>query len=166
MKISFFLKTTEGFQILAKAHELEKAIEILKNINADGVMLDIDTAKYLFLQANHLPKHERTHVASRTHQGIQRVPIQEIYYFQADQKYVTVHHQKGALLIEDTLKDLETEFSDRFLRIHRNLLVNKNEIQYLEKDAEGAYFLKLYHFEKLFPVSRRKVPEVRRQMSK
>ncbi|MEE4302013.1 MAG: LytTR family DNA-binding domain-containing protein, partial [Pseudomonadales bacterium] len=65
----------------------------------------------------------RTHISARTRRGIELVPVDEIRYFQADQKYVTVRWPDGELLIDDTLRQLETEFGERFIRIHRNAIV-------------------------------------------
>lgn len=166
MKISFYVKTAEEFHVIAKATHIEKALEVISTIKADGVLLDIETAKLLFNRYAASPLKFRDHVVSKTHQGIKRVPIEEIYYFQADQKYVTVYHQQGTLLIEDTLKELENEFIDHFVRIHRHLLVSLKEIESLEKDESGKFWLKIKHSDTLFPVSRRKIVELRRQMIK
>ena len=37
------------------------------------------------------------------------LPVDEIRYFQAEHKYVTVGHPKQRLLIEESLKSLEAE---------------------------------------------------------
>ena len=50
---------------------------------------------------------KRTHISARTRRGLELVPVEEVCFFQADQKYVTVRHPGGELLIDDTLKELE-----------------------------------------------------------
>jgi two-component system response regulator AlgR len=42
------------------------------------------------------------------------------------------------MLIDESLKSLEQEFPDRFLRIHRNALVATRQLVGLEKGADGA----------------------------
>lgn len=74
-------------------------------------------------------KIKRHQITAKTYRGVELVPIENIYYFLADQKYVTVRHKNGSVLIDETLKDLESEFGDQFIRIHRNALVS---IQFLE----------------------------------
>ena len=70
-------------------------------------------------QANDDGKPEaRQHITARTHRGLELIPINDIYYFLADQKYVTVRHARGEVLVDETLKDLEDEFGERFLRVH------------------------------------------------
>lgn len=104
----------------------------------------------------------RTRVKAVTHQGIRLVPIENIYYFQAEHKYVTAVHTKGHLLIEDSLNSLEKEFSALFVRIHRKTLVAKQQIAMLEKDAKGRFFIRLRDGDELLAVSRRQLPQVRK----
>lgn len=107
----------------------------------------------------------RQQVMSRTHQGLQLVTIDKINYFQAEHKYVTAYHAAGQLLIEDSLDSLEREFAPAFLRIHRKILVAKNKVESLYKDATGHYFIKLHNVVEPLMVSRRKVAQVRKMLS-
>ncbi|MGD9591038.1 MAG: LytR/AlgR family response regulator transcription factor [Candidatus Berkiella sp.] len=107
----------------------------------------------------------RTHISSRTRRGIVLVPLSDIYYFRAEHKYVTVRHKDGEVLIEDTLKELETEFGERFLRIHRNCLVAMEYLQALEKNASGQPCIRLRGVPETLDVSRRHVAHVRQIMS-
>ena len=66
------------------------------------------------------------------------IPIDEISVFRADQKYVVVEHDGGEDLIDESLKSLEEEFGDRFVRIHRSALVALERIDRIEKSADGS----------------------------
>ena len=79
----------------------------------------------------------RNHVCARLRGSMRLIPIEDIRYLQAEEKYVVVHHARGEDLIEESLKSLETEFGDRFLRIHRNCLVARNQIVELRRAADG-----------------------------
>jgi two-component system response regulator AlgR len=79
----------------------------------------------------------RNHVCARLHDELRLIPIRDVSYFNADQKYVCVHHEDGEDLIDDSLKSLEQEFSDSFVRIHRSALVAVDKIEKLEKSADG-----------------------------
>lgn len=107
----------------------------------------------------------RTHISSRTRKGIVLVPVDDILYFRAEHKYVTVRHNEGEVLIEDTLKELEAEFQDRFLRIHRNCLVSLDDLQALEKNVSGQPCVKLRGLDEALDVSRRHVANVRSVMN-
>jgi two-component system response regulator AlgR len=90
------------------------------------------------------------------------VPVEDILYLRAEQKYVTVRHPKGRLLVDESLKSLEEEFPDLFLRIHRNALVARRHLTGLDKDLEGACLACLRGCDERLPVSRRHLPDVRR----
>lgn len=57
------------------------------------------------------------------------VAIEAVTHFTADCKYVSARYPTGELLLDDTLIKLEAEFSDRFVRIHRNTLVARSMIR-------------------------------------
>ena len=110
---------------------------------------------------------KREHVLATTRDGLIRVPVDDIVYFLADQKYTTVCHLHGEVLIEESLKTLEDDFSPWFLRIHRKALVATRFIAGLERDREGEqhHWLKMKHAKEPLPVSRRRLAEVRRYLT-
>lgn len=102
----------------------------------------------------------RTHLSACSRGRIQVVEVDDVLYFQAGDKYVTVRHSGGEILIDEPLKDLEQEFFPRFLRIHRGTLAAKDRITGLEKAVKGQYYVALASGERL-PVSRRHVSRLR-----
>jgi two-component system response regulator AlgR len=107
----------------------------------------------------------RQQICAHHRGGLKLIPIDEIIYFQADSKYVTVFHQGGEVLIDEPLKELEQEFADRFTRIHRSTLVANAFIEELGKGSDGQPQLKLRHIERRFEVSRRQLPALRKLIS-
>jgi len=107
---------------------------------------------------------QRQQIAAKTYRGLELIPVENIYYFLADQKYVTVRHKNGSVLIDETLKDLETEFSDRFIRIHRNALISLDYLDGLEMVASGQYQARCRELEERLAVSRRHLPLLRERM--
>lgn len=105
---------------------------------------------------------KRGHISARTHRGLELVPVDDVRYFLADQKYVTVCFGEGEVLIDETLKDLENEFGDRFVRIHRNALVALNFIEGMEMATAGHHQVRLRGVENRLTVSRRHVAGLRR----
>ncbi len=104
----------------------------------------------------------RKHICARMRGNLELIPIEDVFYFQADQKYVTVRHKKGEVIIEESLKSLETDLSDKFIRIHRNALVAKSRISGLAKTNIGRVKVKIDNIEDQLEVSRRHVAEIRR----
>jgi two-component system response regulator AlgR len=79
----------------------------------------------------------RHHVCARSRGELKLIPLPDVLYFHADQKYVTVYHRAGEDLIDESLKALEDEFAERFVRIHRNALVAVDKIEALRKTPDG-----------------------------
>ena len=91
---------------------------------------------------------------------IHLIPIESVLYLRAELKYVTVRTVEREYLIEEPLSALETEFTTRFVRIHRNCLVAKSEIEGFEKIAddesgEPRWTVKLKGLDEHLPISRR-----------
>ncbi len=103
----------------------------------------------------------RQHICARVRGSLVLVPIDSIYYFHAEQKYVTVRHREGEVLIEDALKALETEFGDRFFRIHRNALVSLEALGGMQSDNDG-HLVTFRDIEDKLEISRRHLPGVRK----
>ncbi len=101
------------------------------------------------------------HISDRTRDGIQRVAIGDILYFWADQKYTTVFHMQGELLIEQSLLALEQSLGAAFVRVHRKALVAVRHITGVKINVDGSAHLTLRHISRGVPVSRRRLPEVR-----
>lgn len=106
----------------------------------------------------------RSHICVRMRGNLQLVPVTDIRFFRADNKYVTVRTGDGEYLIEESLKALEDEFGARFLRIHRNALVAVDFIAGLEKAGEGQCQVVLGGIDECLEVSRRHLPEVRARL--
>ena len=65
----------------------------------------------------------RAQICARLGEHLRLIPVDDIYYFAADQKYVTVRHRGGTDLIDESLRALADEFAPDFVRVHRNSLV-------------------------------------------
>ena len=48
----------------------------------------------------------RTHLCARIRGSLRLIPIEDVHYLQAEEKYVVVHHARGEDLIEESLKSL------------------------------------------------------------
>ncbi|MBM95821.1 MAG: DNA-binding response regulator [Oceanospirillaceae bacterium] len=106
----------------------------------------------------------RSHLTARTHMGLQLIPIDDVFYFTADQKYVNVVHTEGETLIDDSLRQLEDEFGERFVRVHRSALVARNRIERLGSVEGSGHQVYLRGLRDGVSVSRRHLADVRRVM--
>ena len=92
------------------------------------------------------------------------LPVRDIVFLRAEQKYVTVRTAAREHLIEEPLVALEREFAARLVRIHRNCLVARAAIRGFERnpgDDEAQWLVVLEGIAERLPVSRRQWPTVR-----
>ncbi|MEX0899265.1 MAG: LytTR family DNA-binding domain-containing protein [Gammaproteobacteria bacterium] len=71
----------------------------------------------------------RQHLAARIGERLQLVPVARVRAFSADNKYVVARYPDGELVLSETLKELEQEFADTFIRVHRNTLVAVEHVE-------------------------------------
>jgi two-component system response regulator AlgR len=106
----------------------------------------------------------RTHLCARLRGSLRLIPVEEVRYLQAEEKYTVVHHARGEDLIEESLKSLEKEFGEQFLRIHRNCLVARDALQELRRDGDGRVHAVLRDGGTELEVSRRCLPALRQRV--
>ena len=95
------------------------------------------------------------------------LPVREVLYLKAEQKYVTLRTAAHTHVLDDALSDLELRLGSGFVRIHRNALVAVRAVRALElrgvakdSDADGWAVL-VAPLDEWLPVSRRQVGAVR-----
>ncbi len=93
------------------------------------------------------------------------VPVRDILFLRAEQKYVTVRTRSREHLIEEPLVALEREFALHFVRIHRNCLVARAAIRGFERapgnEDEAHWLVVIDGVEERLAVSRRQWPQLR-----
>ncbi len=145
LAVGYLLKPLQADKLASALHQASKVNKVQKAaLNQEEDNADI-----------------RRNIAAKTRRGVELVPVNDVSCFIADQKYVTIVHSAGETLIDDTLKELEQEFLNLFVRVHRNALVAVKEIEKLERMPNGQYELQLKRSEFRPVVSRRHVASVR-----
>jgi two-component system response regulator AlgR len=100
-----------------------------------------------------------------------RLPVRDVLYLKAEQKYVTLRTEQHTHVLDDALSDLELRLGPAFLRVHRNALVAVQAIRALElragaDDGEGAgesegWAVRVAPLDEWLAVSRRQLAAVR-----
>lgn len=100
----------------------------------------------------------------------ERLPLAEVLYFKAEQKYVTVRTSTRSYVLDGALSELENRYAQQFVRIHRNALVARHAVRSLQKHydpEEGdGWAVRLQGLPELLTVSRRQVPAVREELAR
>jgi two-component system response regulator AlgR len=159
--------TTAFDEYAVNAFEAHAVGYLLKPIRKEKLAAALDRAGRLTrpqlqkIAAAANTEKRRTHIAARRREGLRLIPIEEVQFFFAEQKYTTVRHVNGEDLIEDSLRSLEEEFDTDFVRIHRNALVSVRYLEGIERSDDGQYFVRLRGCEAPLQVSRRMAGELR-----
>jgi len=86
---------------------------------------------------------------------VRMVPVEEVCYFQAADKYTSVVTRESEMLIRTPLKELLAQLEPaRFRQIHRGTIVNLAEVASATRDVAGRLSVRLKHRKESLPVSR------------
>lgn len=87
--------------------------------------------------------------------SVRMVPLAEVCYFQAADKYTSVVTRDAELLIRTPLKDLLAQLpAEQFRQVHRGTIVNLAEVASAQRDEAGRVSLRLRGRKETLPVSR------------
>lgn len=103
----------------------------------------------------------RAHLSARSPGSLALIPLQEICCLLADHKQVTVIYPGGRQVLDRSLRELEAEFPELLVRVHRNALVARGRIRALVREGDGRYCLHLRGTPLRPQVSRRHLPRIR-----
>ena len=141
---------------------------LMKPVRPERLAAALERARTFLAGRNGQPavasRQPRTLLCARLRGSLRLIPMDDIHYLQAEEKYVVVHHARGEDLIEESLKSLEEEFASRFVRIHRNCLVARHELVELRRNGAGQVQAVLRHGKAPLEVSRRCVASLKQDL--
>lgn len=101
------------------------------------------------------PKTYLNWIRAQHRDGVHLIPVGDVVYFKASDKYTVVRTQEGEILIRKSIKALSRELDpDLFWRIHRGTIVNVNCIDKVSRALTGRLVLKLKDPAEMLMVSR------------
>ncbi|MBU0752862.1 MAG: LytTR family DNA-binding domain-containing protein [Gammaproteobacteria bacterium] len=160
-------------QYAVKAFELNAIDYLLKPVRAERLAAALHKATPMPLSRaaqRQLAPEGRRHLRCPERGRVLLVPLAEVLYFKADQKYVTARTAEREFLLEESLAHLEEEFAARFVRIHRNCLVARDAVAGCAREAatdaaageaDPHWALVLRGVPEHLPVSRRQWAQVK-----
>jgi two-component system, LytTR family, response regulator AlgR len=162
--------TTAYDQYAVEAFETEAIGYLLKPVRKEKLAhalrhaARISSLRLLKAAQSARMEHRREHICAKLGEQLRLIPVTDVYYFLADQKYTTVRHKGGESLIDESLKTLAEEFSGDFIRIHRNALVAERQISAVERTDDGHYVVRVRDCSNTLEVSRRHAAELLRRI--
>ena len=122
-KIPFIYLTANN-----ESHTIKMAAEtypqafLTKPFNARDILSTLELVKYKVLT--------RKTLKIRLQQGFIDVNLDGILYLKADNVYTEIYLENGKHFVErKTLKDIEGELNETFIRVHRSFIINTTKIE-------------------------------------
>jgi two-component system response regulator AlgR len=142
-----------------KAFDAHAIDYLLKPIRRERLLESVERASRL-KQVAQTSAHKQ-YVTASVGGVLRRIALADIFYLHAEEKYTVVHHRDGEHILDQTLKDLEHNFPGQFIRIHRNCLVKREQVNRVRRDTEGHVWAILNDVAIPLEVSRRCASELK-----
>lgn len=142
----------------ARAYELGAADYLLKPVRLERLREALDRARRLRRPA----MSARPMLSVRMGGEERRIALADILHLTAGDKYVSVHHLAGESLTDTSLRQLQAQFPDDLVRLHRRCVVPRARLLGLATDTAGRTLARLAGCADTPEVSRRNLPHVRR----
>ena len=147
------------------AERLEKTVQRLQARLADGRQRNGELERVLGQLRQLLPGVALPGLAPATERlsiiraaignQIRLIPLDQVLYFEATDKYINVVTAEHSSLIRSSLRELLPQLDHgQFWQIHRSTVVNSRHIQHANKDESGKISLKLRGSDAKLQVSR------------
>ncbi|NII11329.1 LytTR family DNA-binding domain-containing protein [Oleiagrimonas sp. C23AA] len=147
-------------QHAARAFQLGAADYVMKPVRLERLRQALERARRLLAPVDEAPPA----LFAQQHGEARRIPIDEVHYLLAGDKYVTVHHEAGQALTEASLRQLEQAHAGQLLRVHRNCLVPVGRLRALATLDDARVVVRIDGSDFTPEVSRRNLAVVRRHL--
>ena len=139
--VDYLLKPVETDRLERTVQKIHSFVDLgepgsdSQQVNADNMMRLLEQMK---------PKKEIYSVSVKTGDKIKLIPLADIAFFEAEDKYVFLSTSDGQkFLTTYTITTLADKLPDTFVRISRSALVNSHKITEVHRHFDGKYILLL-----------------------
>ena len=153
--VDYVLKPVQPQRLVRTVHKLR---HLLEQRGQRGSDLDATVAQLRnLLQAGSAapPQPQLKVIQASVGNSIRLVPVQDVLFFEAADKYVRVVCADGEVLIRTPLKELLPQLDAQlFWQVHRGSVVRSTAIESVHRDEAGKLHLALRDRKERLPVSR------------
>lgn len=148
------------------AFELAATDYLTKPVRIERLKLALERAQKQIKSKEQLSENSnKPYLVVNDRHGSHRIALDEIIYFKAELKYVTIRTLLGKHIFEDSLNQLQEKFPKEFIRVHRNALVAKTRIRRLRKNSDDNWIVEILGIPDTLEVSRRHLPALRQEFN-
>jgi two-component system, LytTR family, response regulator len=137
--VDYLLKPIEADRLARTAQKIRTLVE---RSDTDHPATNPMTDSVMRLLAQMQPKKEIYSISVKTGDKIRLVPLSDIAYFEAEDKYVFLATMDGQkFLTTYTLTTLSEKLPDTFVRVSRSVTVNRHKIAEVHRHFDGKFVL-------------------------
>jgi two-component system LytT family response regulator len=146
--LPLFIFVTGYSEYAVRAFEVEAVDYLRKPFDKDRLVTALDRAhRRLNLTDGEIERDASrwlTRLSIRVESGFVFVPVDQILWIEAANKYVVVHTIAGTHIARQTIQSLQGKLDpNQFVRIHRSTVVRKSAVRGLHPLFHGDYIVKL-----------------------
>jgi two-component system LytT family response regulator len=146
--LQLFIFVTGYSEYAVRAFEVEAVDYLRKPFDKDRLVTALDRAhRRLNLTNGEIERDAGrwlTRLSIRVESGFVFVPVDQILWIEAANKYVVVHTTAGTHIARQTIQSLQGKLDPgQFVRIHRSTVVRKSAVRGLHPLFHGDYIVKL-----------------------
>ena len=136
---------------------LEKTVRRLKAQLESGTPVAAEVLQRLMAQLSRQEGSGRLqYVRVQQGESVRLIPVDDVIYFKAEDKYTTVITREGESLIRKSIKELVEELDpEKFWQIHRGTIVNVRSVARVSRSLTGKGVVKLKDRSETLTVSNR-----------
>ncbi|WP_186756228.1 LytR/AlgR family response regulator transcription factor [Echinicola salinicaeni] len=133
--IDYLVKPLTKERFVRTIDKMEQLSENRSDINMDQLIEQFN---------RQLKKTETSSIPVKVGDRVIFIRLEEVSYFQADEKYISIitKHAKSYIL-DTSLKKLEEKLPDYFIRVHKSYLINKKLLKEINKYYNNRFVLVL-----------------------
>ena len=137
--IDYLLKPIEADRLARTVQKIKALVERSETTQSTTNPM---TESVMRLLAQMQPKKEVYSISVKTGEKIKLVPLSDIAFFEAEDKYVFLSTMDGQkFLTTYTLTTLSEKLPDTFVRISRSVMVNRHKIMEIHRHFDGKFML-------------------------
>ncbi|QJW91338.1 response regulator transcription factor [Spirosoma taeanense] len=137
--VDYLLKPIEAERLARTAQKIRMLVERTK---LSEPISNPMTENVMRLLAQMQPKKEIYSISVKSGDKIRLIPLSDIAYFEAEDKYVFLATMDGQkFLTTYTLTTLTEKLPDTFVRVSRSVLVNRHKIAEVHRHFDGKFML-------------------------
>ncbi|MGG7440521.1 LytR/AlgR family response regulator transcription factor [Chryseobacterium arthrosphaerae] len=120
-----YILTTAYSEYALEGYEHHIVDYLLKPVSFERFQKSIVKARERFS----FPPAENTHFFVKSSGRQHRIGFHEIFYIESIKDYVNIRTETEEYIVLDTLKSMESQLPERFIRIHKSFIINLDKVK-------------------------------------